>query len=131
MASMRIALCTVLAGLMLPAAGLADPPAHAPAHGRRAKEANHQKRAEPSGGVAIHFDSSLGLHVAIGLPGVYFQAGSYYRHDHSGWHVSKTGTGGWSLAARSSIPEKVRKAHPAPPAKAKGHKPGKKHKRKK
>lgn len=118
MASMRTSLIAFVAVLLLPGLGLADPPSHAPAHGRRAKEAAAQKRLEPPGGVEIRFDSERGIHVAIGVPGVYFEAGSYYRHTDAGWQVSATGRDGWSIAAGSAVPEIVRKARPAPPAKA-------------
>jgi hypothetical protein len=122
--SISLTLSTLL--LLVPAVGFGDPPAHAPAHGRRAKEHHGVKSTAPSGGLQVVFDSGLGLHVAVGLPGVYFQAGNFYRHSYSGWQVSSTGKGGWSVAAWSGVPESVRKTHPGSPAKAKGH-PGAKH----
>lgn len=112
--------------LLLPSVSFADPPSHAPAHGRRAKEAHHPKPSQPAGGVQIEYDSGKGLHVAIGLPGVYFHAGSYYRHTERGWQISATGKDGWKIAAGTTVPDVVRKTHPAPPA----AKAGKKHKSK-
>jgi hypothetical protein len=118
MTPMRAILIAFLSAPLLAAPGLADPPAHAPAYGRRAKEQRAEKAPRPKEGVEIRFDSERGIHVAVGLPGVYFEAGSYYRHTDAGWQVSATGRDGWSLAAGSTVPEIVRQTHPAPPAKA-------------
>ena len=130
MASSRT-ICVFLATffLVVPAVSFGDPPTHAPAHGRRAKEKEKEhhaeKHREPAGGVEVVFDSERGLHVAIGLPGIYLHGGTFYRHTDAGWQVSSTGKGGWSVVARSSVPEKVGKTHPGPPAKAWGHQSGK------
>jgi hypothetical protein len=92
------------------------------------------KHEKPSGGLEVVFDSEKGVHIAIGLPGVYFDSGHYYRHTNSGWQVSATGKGSWGVAVVHSVPDLIRKKHPGPPAKAKAkshsrnkHRAGKKH----
>ena len=110
--------------LVLPLSAAADPPAHAPAHGYRAKH-KASKVARPSGGVEIIFDSERGIHVAIGLPGVIFHDGHYYRERDGQWQISLSGGGGWRVSATSKIPGAVAKARKIPhrgPAKMKGKK---------
>lgn len=55
------------------------PPPHAPAHGYRYKHHGHE----------LVFDSGLGVYVVVGLPGVYFHDGAYYRFDHDHWYYSR------------------------------------------
>lgn len=129
MASIRTTCLALAAVLLLPTASFGDPPDHAPAHGRRSKEKQIHKQQAPPGGVRIVFDSEQGVHVAIGLPGVYFDSGRYYRHTDAGWQVSATGNGGWSVAVVQSVPDLIRAKHPGPPAKVrsrwgKKHRPG-------
>jgi hypothetical protein len=96
----------------------ADPPAHAPAHGYRAKgKGKAHVPVRESAGVEVVFDSERGIHVAVGLPGVFFRDGHYYREHEGRWQVSLSGSGGWSVAASGSIPEVVvtsKKRHPGP-----------------
>ena len=110
--------------LVLPLSAAANPPAHAPAHGYRAKH-KAPKVALPSGGVEVIFDSERGIHVAIGLPGVIFRDGHYYREHDGQWQISLSGNGGWRVSATSEIPDAVVKARKIPhrgPAKMKGKK---------
>jgi len=111
--------------ILIPLPSLADPPAHAPAHGYRAKQksgAVETRKAEESRkGIEIVYDSERGIHVGVDLPDVFFYEGRYYREQEGRWQVSVSGDGGWSLSASSSVPEGVVKAkqpHPGP-AKAK------------
>jgi hypothetical protein len=121
MRSIQIACVALAALLLLPAVGAGDPPDHAPAHGRRDKGQQSTKHQQPSGGLEVVFDSNQGVHIAIGLPGVYFHSGHYYRHNDAGWQVSASGKGGWSVAVVHSVPDLIRKKHTGPPAKAKSH----------
>jgi len=110
--------------LALPLPAAADPPAHAPAHGYRAKH-KAPKVARPSGGVEVIFDSERGVHVAIGFPGVIFHNGHYYREHDGHWQISLSGDGGWRVSVTSKIPGAVVKARKIPnrgPAKMKGKK---------
>jgi hypothetical protein len=103
--------------LSLPHFASADPPAHAPAHGYRAKQAAKPAQpAQASGGIEVVFDSERGIHVAVGLPGVLFHDGSYYRELDGRWQVSVSGDGGWSFSVSSGVPEVVVKSkkHPGP-----------------
>ena len=135
MPSIRTTCLALAVVLLLPAASFGDPPDHAPAHGRRNKEKQKTTHPQPSGGLEVVFDSNQGVHIAIGLPGVYFHSGHYYRHRNGGWQVSATGKGGWGMAVVRSVPDLIRTKHSGPPAKAKGnsrsgnkHRAGKKHK---
>lgn len=109
---------TITLSLAMPPIANADPPAHAPAHGYRdKKEGKRQTTAPRSGGVEVVFDSERGIHVAVGLPGVFFHGGHYYREHEGRWQVSLSGSGGWSFAASASVPDLVVKAknrHPGP-----------------
>ncbi len=110
--------------LVLPLSAAADPPAHAPAHGYRAKH-KAPKVARPSGGLEVVFDSERGIHIAIGLPGVIFHDGHYYRERDNQWQISLSGDGGWRVSVTSKIPGavvKARKNSHRGPAKMKGKK---------
>jgi hypothetical protein len=105
------------AALIFPGFAAAEPPAHAPAHGYRAK----QKASEPAprkGGVEVVFDSERGIQVAVGLPDVFFHAGHYYRERDGRWEVSLSGDSGWRISVASEIPGVVvdarKKPHPGP-----------------
>ncbi len=119
MPSIRTTCLALALVFLLPTASFGDPPDHAPAHGRRNKEQQKGKHQQPSGGLEVLFDSAQGVHIAIGLPGVYFHSGHYYRHTNAGWQVSATGKGGWGVAIVSSVPDRIRTKHSGPPAKAK------------
>ena len=63
------------------------------------------------------FDSDLGIHIAVGLPGVFFHDGHYYREQEGRWQVSVSGDGDWGFAASLGVPEvvlKSKKRHPGP-----------------
>ncbi len=103
--------------LVLPQIVAAKPPAHAPAHGYRAK----QKTVEPApkkSGIEVVFDSERGIHVAVGVSGVFFQDGHYYREHDGRWEVSLSGDGGWRISVAADIPGTVvnakKKSHPGP-----------------
>jgi hypothetical protein len=111
---------------IVPQLAFATPPDHAPAHGYRAKQAKKAPEPAPSQpGIEIIFDSERGIHVAVGVPGILFHDGHYYRERDGRWEVSMTGDGGWSFSASSGVPEVVVKAknqHPGPAKKAKSKK---------
>jgi hypothetical protein len=110
---------------LAPLSVLADPPAHAPAHGRRAKhgaEAPKSPESKPRSGIEVSFDSERGIYVGVNLTDVFLHEGRYYRERDGRWEVSLSGSGGWSISASSSVPEVISKAkhsHPGPAAKAK------------
>ena len=113
--------------LIAPQLAFATPPAHAPAHGYRAKQAQQAPApARAKGGIEVIFDSERGIHVAVGLLNVFFHEGHYYREQDGRWQVSVSGDGGWSFSASSGVPEVVVKAkkhkHPGPAKKAKNKK---------
>jgi hypothetical protein len=114
---------SVAFALIIPCAASSKPPAHAPAHGYRAKQAP-KAPAPAKGGVEVIFDNELGLHIAVGVPGVFVHDGRYYREQDGRWQVSLRGDGGWAFTASSGVPEiivKSKKRHPGP-AKAKAKK---------
>jgi hypothetical protein len=103
--------------LVLPQLAAAKPPAHAPAHGYRAK----QKAPEPApkkSGIEIVYDSERGIHVAVGISGVLFHDGHYYREHDGRWEVSLSGAGDWRISVAADIPGTVvnakKKSHPGP-----------------
>jgi len=107
-------LLTILFALA-PLSALADPPAHAPAHGRRAKHAIETPK--PRTGIEVRFDSERGIYVGVSLSDILFHEGRYYREREGRWEVSLSGDGGWSISASSSVPElvvKAKRAHPGP-----------------
>lgn len=113
----------IAGGLLVPQLVMAKPPAHAPAHGYRAK----QKASEPAPrkiGIEIVFDTERGIHVAVGLPDIVFHDGHYYRERDGHWEISLNGDGGWRISVASKIPGVVvndkKKSHPGP-AKRKKH----------
>ncbi len=123
--SFRSAVVLVIAfGLATPVASWADPPAHAPARGYRNKHEKHHEHDphhERAGGFEIVLDSELGIHVVIGLPGVFFHEGRFYRRVDGSWQVGARADGAWSPTAAGSVPHAVHRAHDHPgPAKA-GH----------
>jgi hypothetical protein len=99
-------LATVCIAVAAPSISLADPPDHAPAHGYR-------KKTEK---VEIVLDSERGVHVVVGMPGIFFEAGKFYRYFDGSWRVSAKVDGGWTVTAAGSIPHAIVKtrAHPGP-----------------
>lgn len=115
---LRFLAAAVLLATLLPSASWSDPPAHAPAHGHRAKHRDHGRVFHS--GVEVVFDSERGVQIAIGFPGLFFHEGNFYRHAEHGWQVSARHDGGWKGA--HSVPSHV--------VKAKGHGSAKHKKRK-
>jgi hypothetical protein len=110
---------------LAPLSVLADPPAHAPAHGRRDKQqkaAPQSPESRPRNAIEVSFDSERGIYVGVNFTDVFFHEGRYYRERDGRWEVSLSGSGGWSFSASSSVPEVISRAkrtHPGPAAKAK------------
>jgi hypothetical protein len=61
------------------------PPPHAPAHGYRHKQSNHD----------LVFDSGLGVYVVLGRPDYYFWDNRYYRYHDGHWQFSADVDGRW------------------------------------
>jgi hypothetical protein len=102
-------------------AALANPPAHAPAHGYRAKaEKPRTSDPAPRKGIEVIFDSERGIYVGVRLPDIVFHQGRYYREREGRWEVSLTGDEGWRVSASGDIPtvvvesKKRKKHHPGP-----------------
>ena len=103
---------SIIASLTIATAGFAKPPGHAPAHGYRAKHNDHsQPRPRDTGGFEFVFDSARGISIAVGLPGVYFEAGHFYRYHDGRWQMSVRSDGGWKAAKKNATPEAIRKSH--------------------
>ena len=86
----------LVASCLAATAGVAQPPDHAPAHGQRAKHDEPSRRAAHSPGeFEIVFDSERGISIAVGFPGVYVEAGQFYRQHDGKWQVSLRADGGW------------------------------------
>jgi hypothetical protein len=71
------------------------PPAHAPAHGRRAKEA---------GEIKIVYDSERDIYIVIGIPQHYYFEGHYYRLRHRNWQMSTAIDGKWKTIKTKQLP---------------------------
>lgn len=106
--SMRLTVLALLFALASPGIAWSDPPAHAPAHGYRAKH-KHKHKHEHDGAEVV-FDSGRGIYVVVGMPDVFFHEGRYYRRHEGSWQVSVDGRGGWSFSASGSIPGVILKA---------------------
>ncbi len=104
--SLALAAGCISFALSLPAS--AEPPAHAPAHGYRAKHGDTHKH---SSGVELTFDSGKGVYVAVGLPDVFFHEGNFYRQEGGKWEVSVRADSGWGIAARGSLPSSIEDTH--------------------
>jgi len=128
---MRIRTLASLVAMILaaPTIAIAKPPAHAPAHGYRAKQGQSKSvpMPEPRNGIEVVFDSERGIYVGVDLPNVFFHDGHYFREQDGHWQVSLTGGDGWTVSASAVIPAEVVKAKSAkqPPAKAAKVKRGK------
>jgi len=70
------------------------PPPHAPAHGYRAKQHGRDLR----------FDARLGVYLVLGLPGVYWNDGWFYRRTRDRWQRCGDGDGPWHDARWGDIP---------------------------
>ncbi len=79
------------------------PPPHAPAHGYRHKHGN----------VIIVYESSLGVYVVDGHPGIYFYDGSYYRARESYWQMSLQIRGPWKKIHEAKVPEGLHRSQHA------------------
>lgn len=86
------------------------PPPHAPAHGYRAKQRGHDLR----------FDSRLGVYLVVGLPGVYWSDGWFYRQVRDRWQRCDDGDGPWNDARWGDVPYRLRGGRDADRGKGKG-----------
>jgi hypothetical protein len=78
------------------------PPAHAPAHGARAKAAP-----------ALQFDRALGVQIVVGQPGFYFHDRYYWRFIDGFWHRSVVLDGPWLIINDDRhVPPGLLKKHP-------------------
>lgn len=101
-----------IASFAIASAGFAKPPGHAPAHGYRATQEQHPKpHTREVGGTRISFDSERGISIAVGLPGVYFEAGHFFRYQDGRWQVSVRADGGWKAAKKNLTPRSILDAH--------------------
>ena len=119
----RLVILAVASLFLVPVGSSAGPPDHAPAHGVRHKQHGHDQHREHAG-FEIVFDSERGVQIAVGLPGIFFHEGSFYRDSSDGWQISLRADGGWGLAGAVPSHIKKAKAHPGP-AKALKRKAGK------
>ena len=72
------------------------PPAHAPAHGYRAKHPTHD--------VEMTYDSNIGVYVIVEHDNVYFHDGLYFHWSSDSWYVSATLTN-WRVASATVVPK--------------------------
>jgi hypothetical protein len=70
------------------------PPPHAPAHGYRAKVRGYD----------LEFDARRGVYLVIGLPGVYWQGGWFFRLHRDRWVRAGDGQGPWHDARWGDVP---------------------------
>lgn len=97
------------------------PPPHAPAHGYRAKQPD---------GVALVFDSGLGVYVVAGREDHYFKDEKYYRYRSGAWEVSVRLEGPWMPTSEDSLPPglrgkaKIKGKGKHSPGQGKGHQKG-------
>lgn len=117
---MRIQLLLVVLAasvMILPQPAAADPPSHAPAHGQRKKHHTPAPVISVKTGITVSFDSLLGVHMAVGIPGVYFHEGHYFRQHDGHWQISLSGDGGWKASTITKVPGVIlhaRKKMPKP-----------------
>lgn len=79
------------------------PPAHAPAHGQRAKHGR--------GSVDMVFDSDAGVYVVVGWPDHYWYRDRYYRWLDSRWMVSVKLDGDWADCSSQGLPPGLARKH--------------------
>lgn len=77
------------------------PPPHAPAHGYRQKYHGYD----------LEYDSDLGVYLVLGMAGIYFIDGIYYRSSDNGWYYSDRPNGGWHTYRKKNPPGKLYKIH--------------------
>lgn len=106
------AIALASAGLLLSSCTVIVP-AH-PAHGYR--HVHH--------GVAMVYDSGLGLYIVTGHPDVYFYSGHYYRYYDGGWRISVNVGGPWSPHRFESVPLRLRERYGPPGGPPGGRGPG-------
>lgn len=74
------------------------PPPHAPAHGLR------RRQGPDPGAVRIAFDSERGVHVVVGMPDHYWDAGRYFRVKRGEWRVADHVDGPWVGTEARDVP---------------------------
>lgn len=96
----------------------AKPPAHAPAHGQRAKKGPpphapaHGYRHRQDNGMELVFDSGLGVYVVVNHSDVYFHNSFYLRFFNDRWVMSAHFDGPWEDARENQVPPKLKKSKP-------------------
>lgn len=75
------------------------PPPHAPASGYR----------QMYNGYDLQYDSDLGAYVVLGITGVYYIDGRYYRHSNAGWYYSDRPDRDWRTYRKKNPPGKLYK----------------------
>lgn len=75
------------------------PPPHAPARGYRQKYHGYD----------LEYDSDLGAYIVLGMTGVYFIDGIYYRPANNGWYYSDRPDSGWHTYRKKTPPGKLYK----------------------
>lgn len=87
-------------------------PPHAPAHGRRRKEA---------GDLKITYDPDRDIYVVVNLPHHYYYNGSYYRLHNGSWQVALKIDGSWKTVPHKLLPPGLKpKQKTKRPPKARG-----------
>ncbi len=77
------------------------PPPHAAAHGQRG---GHGPEADDPDAVRIAFDSERGVHVVVGHPDHYWDAGRYFRVKRGEWRVAAHVEGPWVPVEVGDVP---------------------------
>lgn len=78
------------------------PPPHAPAHGYRYKHQGHD----------LVYDSGLGAYVVVGMTGVYFYDGIYYKYARDRWYYTRDLNKNWQIGRDSrGLPPGLAKKH--------------------
>ncbi len=78
----------------------AGPPPHAPAHGYRHRN---------SDGVALRFDSNLGVYVVVDMPNVYYYNGLYLRLSGDRWQATSSLKRTWHYERDDRVPYQLQK----------------------
>jgi hypothetical protein len=93
---------------------LADPPAHAPAHGWRRKqfekrhhvfgERKHHAQGPDGARVEFVWDDDSGVYVAVTLAKTFYSGGKYFRIRNGHWQIAPDLAGSWDGCSKSQVP---------------------------